>query len=175
MSLATWIQQVKVKEILLIIVLLIIVIGNFFDVIEDFDSTNTQFFFIIQILTIILSIGGMYLLLMVLFNSHREVSLLSNKISQVEKQHEESIQKIKTLAKAYNLQIIEQFKHWELSSKEQEIALQLLKGLSLKEIAELRFRSEKTVRQQASSIYRKSEVSGRNEFSAWFFEDLLSS
>jgi hypothetical protein len=32
---------------------------------------------------------------------------------------------------------------------------------------------EKTVRQQASSIYKKAGVSGRHAFSAWFIEDIL--
>ena len=34
-------------------------------------------------------------------------------------------------------------------------------------------RGRKTVRQQASSVYRKAGVTGRNELAAWFFEDML--
>jgi DNA-binding CsgD family transcriptional regulator len=49
----------------------------------------------------------------------------------------------------------------------------LLKGLSLKEIAAIRNTLEKTVRQQASSIYKKAELNGRHAFSAWFIEDIL--
>jgi len=45
----------------------------------------------------------------------------------------------------------------------------MLKGLSLKEIAECRSTHEKTVRKQAV----KSNLSGRHELSAWFFEDML--
>lgn len=66
-----------------------------------------------------------------------------------------------------------QFGVWELSPSEQEIGRMLLKGFSLKEIAMLRGTAEKTIRQQASSIYQKSGVSGRHAFSAWFLEDLL--
>ena len=51
--------------------------------------------------------------------------------------------------------------------------IMMLKGLSFREIAELRETREKTVRQQASSVYRKSGVTSRNELAAWFFEDLL--
>jgi len=53
------------------------------------------------------------------------------------------------------------------------VALLLLKGLSFEEIASVRDTKEKTVRQQASSIYRKSGLNGRHEFAAWFFEDFL--
>ena len=66
-----------------------------------------------------------------------------------------------------------QFEHWKLSAAEREIALLLLKGLSLKDIAGVRQTSERTVRQQALGIYKKSGLAGRAELSAFFLEDLL--
>jgi DNA-binding CsgD family transcriptional regulator len=66
-----------------------------------------------------------------------------------------------------------QFRGWELTPAEREVALLLLKGLSLKEIAELRATSERTVRQQSLGIYRKSGLAGRAELAAFFLEDLL--
>jgi len=66
-----------------------------------------------------------------------------------------------------------QFDDWGLTQTEKEVAMLLLKGLSFKEIAAVRDTLEKTVRQQASSIYRKSGLGGRHAFSAWFIEDLL--
>lgn len=62
---------------------------------------------------------------------------------------------------------------WKLTSSEKEIAFLLLKGLSSKEIAEIRNTNEKTVRTQATSIYSKAGLSGRSELSAFFLEDLL--
>jgi DNA-binding CsgD family transcriptional regulator len=67
----------------------------------------------------------------------------------------------------------QQFDDWGLSKSEKEVGLLLLKGLSLKEIAIVRGTAEKTIRQQASSVYQKSGVSGRHAFSAWFIEDFL--
>jgi len=67
-----------------------------------------------------------------------------------------------------------QFNDWKLTTSEQEIVVLLLKGLSFREVAQLRNTTEKTVRQQASHVYRKSGVSGRHELAAWFFEDMLS-
>jgi len=66
-----------------------------------------------------------------------------------------------------------QFSEWILTDSEKEVGWLLLKGLSLKEIAIVRSTQEKTVRQQASSIYKKAGVSGRHAFSAWFIEDIL--
>lgn len=69
--------------------------------------------------------------------------------------------------------IASQFERWGLSSAEREVALLLLKGLAHKEIADVRGTSEKTVRQQALSAYRKAGLAGRAELSAFFLEDLL--
>lgn len=69
--------------------------------------------------------------------------------------------------------VTRQFSEWQLTGSEIEVGWLLLKGLSLKEIAIVRNTQEKTVRQQASSIYKKSGVSGRHAFSAWFIEDIL--
>lgn len=69
--------------------------------------------------------------------------------------------------------ISSQFSDWKLTASEREVGLLLLKGFSLKEIAALRGTSEKTIRQQASSVYKKSGLSGRHAVSAWFIEDIL--
>ncbi|RLA03305.1 MAG: DNA-binding response regulator [Gammaproteobacteria bacterium] len=69
--------------------------------------------------------------------------------------------------------VTRQFSEWSLTGSEIEVGWLLLKGLSLKEIAMVRSTQEKTVRQQASSIYKKAGVSGRHAFSAWFIEDIL--
>ena len=66
------------------------------------------------------------------------------------------------------------FKDWQLSASEKEIALLLIKGLSIQEIAEIRVTKPGTIKSQCSSIYRKSNVKGRNELVAYFVEDLLA-
>jgi DNA-binding NarL/FixJ family response regulator len=67
-----------------------------------------------------------------------------------------------------------QFAQWGLSPSESEIALLLIKGLSMKEVAEARQVKEKTIRQQATSVYAKSGYAGRHELAAHFIEDLIS-
>jgi DNA-binding CsgD family transcriptional regulator len=49
-----------------------------------------------------------------------------------------------------------------------------LKGLSLKEIAQIRATSERTIRAQARALYAKAGLSGRAALSAFFLEDLLA-
>ena len=60
---------------------------------------------------------------------------------------------------------------WRLALAEKETAL--LKGLSHKRNARLTSRSERTVRQHAVSVYRKSELAGRAELAGFFLDDLL--
>ena len=50
----------------------------------------------------------------------------------------------------------------------------LIKGLSMKEISFAREVKEKTIRQQATSVYAKSGYAGRHELAAHFIEDLMS-
>lgn len=69
--------------------------------------------------------------------------------------------------------IDQQLSKWKLSTAEKEVAFLLLKGMSLKEIAEIRNTAEKTARVQSMAIYSKSGLSGRSELSAFFLEDLL--
>jgi len=67
-----------------------------------------------------------------------------------------------------------QFADWSLSPSECEVALLLIKGLSMKEISLAREVKEKTIRQQATGIYAKSGYAGRHELVAHFIEDLMS-
>ncbi len=67
-----------------------------------------------------------------------------------------------------------QFNRWNLTEAEREVALLLIKGLSHKEIATVRAVSERTVREQARSVYSKAGLTGRASLSAFFLEDLLA-
>ena len=69
--------------------------------------------------------------------------------------------------------IHEQFNRWQLTKAEAEVGLLLLKGLSHKEIAAVRGTGERTAKEQARALYRKSGLSGRSTLSSFFLEDLL--
>jgi DNA-binding CsgD family transcriptional regulator len=69
--------------------------------------------------------------------------------------------------------IARQFGDWQLTDAERDVALQLLKGFTHKEIAAATDRSERTVRQHAVAVYRKAGLSGRAALAAFFLGDLL--
>lgn len=83
---------------------------------------------------------------------------------------ERLIKKRATLRDLLNWQLIE----WELTEAEGQIAAELLKGTAIKVIAGRRKTSEHTVRQQASTVYHKSGLQGRSEFSAFFLNELFA-
>lgn len=80
----------------------------------------------------------------------------------------------RTLLKGLGDAIDEQFKLWNLTEAEREVALLLLKGLSLKEVAQVRSTSERTIRAQARALYAKAGLTGRAALSAFFLEDLMA-
>jgi DNA-binding CsgD family transcriptional regulator len=82
----------------------------------------------------------------------------------------ESQQHLRGLSDAIDRQL----DRWGLSAAEREVALLLLKGLTHKDLAEVRGTSERTARQQALAVYRKAGLAGRAELSAFFLEDLLT-
>jgi len=69
--------------------------------------------------------------------------------------------------------IQKQFADWRLTASECDVATLMLKGLSHKEIAQVRNSSAATVRQQAAAIYGKSGLASRAELAAYFLEDLF--
>jgi DNA-binding CsgD family transcriptional regulator len=166
-------KQIKIKELVLITMLLIVIVINTVDFLKDIQQGDEILHIALEILTVCLSIWGIVMLFRMIKSRKEEISILNKKVEKVESDLELSHSKLKEIGREYNKYITKQFEVWSLTPSEKEVALVLLKGLSFKEIAVVRDTKEKTVRQQASTIYRKSSVAGRHEFSAWFFEDML--
>ena len=82
-------------------------------------------------------------------------------------------EEVRDLMKGLAEALDQQFDRWRLSPAEKEVALLLLKGLSHKDIAEVRSVTEATARQQARSVYKKAGLSGRHDLAAFFLEDLM--
>lgn len=70
--------------------------------------------------------------------------------------------------------IEERFTDWGLTPAERDVALFAIKGMSTQEIADLRGVSEGTIKAQTNAIYRKADVTGRNQLLSIFIEELLA-
>lgn len=159
------------KDKIIASILLIIMLLNATDVFVDF-GLNVPVWHIVQesFLVLLSAIGFVWL---VVDMRKRTVSLhtLAHELTQATKQINTLHNTMARERKQYSEVIKGQFEQWSLTSVEQEVGFLLLKGLSLREIASVRNTKEATVRQQASNLYSKSNLMGRHEFSAWFFED----
>lgn len=154
-------SSVSLKHYLPAIVLVAATLFFAYDIIADLlDDSESPFHIAVESI-VFLSITS------ILFVELRRVSHLSRDISR---------EQIKTARLSGELLAVmkNQFSLWELSPSESEIALLLIKGLSMREISEARQVKEKTIRQQATSIYSKSGHAGRHELAAHFIEDLMN-
>jgi putative tricarboxylic transport membrane protein len=98
---------------------------------------------------------------------------LSRRLAEAEEHSRQSSAETQDILRGLSDQIDRQFEKWGLTAAEREIALLMLKGLRHKEIASVRGTSERTVRQQALTIYKKAGLEGRADLTAFFLEDLL--
>ena len=155
------------KETILILILGIVVIASGADLVADLSHGADTEHVIKETVVVVLSILAIAWLLLGLHRQQLEIQSLQRELAAPPGKY------VVEARRKLGHVVAQQFSEWGLTDSEREVGWLLLKGLSLKEIALVRQTQEKTVRQQASSIYRKSGVSGRHAFSAWFIEDIL--
>ncbi len=161
----------KEKFIILLIIIISLNIYEFYEDLRDYE--HTLFHLSLELGVILISISGIIFLLLEVWQRQRQIEQLRQQLTTTRVHLDEVHEKVKQASRQYAKVIQEQFMQWDLTGSEKEVAMLLLKGLSFEEIALLRATKEKTVRQQASSIYRKSGLNGRYALAAWFFEDFL--
>ncbi len=106
-------------------------------------------------------------------HARQQVRELATRLEETRKEAERWRNEARDALDELGAAIDREFERWQLTAAEKEVALLLLKGLSHKEIAEVRSITEATARQQARAVYRKGGLSGRHDLSAFFLEDLL--
>lgn len=104
---------------------------------------------------------------------HREAAELAEELDVTRAEANRWRNEARDLMNGLAAALDQQFDRWSLSPAEKEVALLLLKGLSHKDIAEVRSVTEATARQQARAVYKKAGLSGRHDLAAFFLEDLM--
>lgn len=163
----------RTKEAVLIIIFAMVIIASAVDLLADI-SHGTSIEHVIREAAIVAI--SMVVIVWVLFDLRQqtlEIRVLKNELEGRDKHGATPKKYVLEARKRLGNVVTQQFSEWKLTGSEADVGWLLLKGLSMKEIAMVRSTLEKTVRQQAPSIYKKSGVQGRHAFSAWFIEDIL--
>ena len=170
------------KEMFLITILILIALPYGYEFAHEFNEDYHSWWDIfLEGSVMLLALSGIIFLMWDIHQRQKEMETLQAqlRLTRTDLQHahanlSELNDKLQHASRQYGQVIQEQMQAWDFTPSEKEVALLLLKGLSFEEIATIRDTKEKTVRQQATAIYRKSGLNGRHEFAAWFFEDFLS-
>lgn len=161
------------EAVILIFIFAIVVIASGADLVADLSHGADTGHIVKEAIIIGISIIAIAWLLLGLHQQRLEIKSLQQELDAVTTSKEPPKKYVLEARKNLGNVVTQQFSEWTLTGSEIEVGWLLLKGLSLKEIAIVRSTQEKTVRQQASAIYRKAGISGRHAFSAWFIEDIL--
>lgn len=95
-------------------------------------------------------------------------------IAQMRADARKDAQTIRSLSGALSDVIAEQFRSWDLTPAEEEVAWFTIKGFSISEISDLRGTRDGTIKAQSTAIYKKAGVNSRAQLLALFVDELVS-
>lgn len=138
---------------------------------SSFDDVLLE---LVESLPVIITSVGLAILFQVTQRQHEEQMALIRDLDVARVQGQRWRSEARLLIDGLGKAMDEQFTRWNLTQAERDVALLLMKGLSVKEVATVRATNERTVRSQARTLYSKAGLSGRAALSAFFLEDLLA-
>jgi DNA-binding CsgD family transcriptional regulator len=165
-------EQVQLNLILTLI-FTAVVIGGVVDIILDGPDQWLSVHVVFEVILVGLSLGSALYLGRGWYRSMRSVEVLEGALEERQAERDAWRESARQALEGLGAAIDRQLGEWQLTRTERETALAILKGLSHKTIAKWSGRSERTVRQHAVAVYRKSGLDGRAELSAFFLEGLL--
>lgn len=153
--------------------IVLIIAFTSYDIIVDLNEGVSFDHVMHEFSILVFSVGLMILQLRSSFRKTQYISQIKDELLKVTSEREEFKNKVAVHSNFFSQAVDDQFNAWHLTASEKDIAILLIKGLSMKEIASVRNSQESTVRQQSTSIYRKSHCENRLQLAAFFLEDLF--
>ncbi len=163
----------KKERLIISGILLLISLMTTFDLLTDLKEGVVWWHVAIEGSVAVIALIGVYFLIKGTFTLRKSLKKERELSAMLTEENSHRKKSSKKFLDGLSKSIDTQLEKWQLTKSEKEVAFLLIKGFSLKEIAEYRSTAEKTTRAQATSIYAKSGVSGRSQLSAFFLEDLL--
>jgi len=144
------------------------------DIVGDYRDGVPWSHLFVEVLILTLSLAGIVYFGRLYYQfAQSKINSLTQGLALANHQAQQWREANRELIAGLAVQIQKQFDTWQLTRAEAEVGMLMLKGLSHAEIANVRNASERTIRDQARAVYRKSGMTGRTELSAFFLEDLL--
>lgn len=145
----------------------------FLDIVQELSSGLGVEFVILEIAICLSSFIGFFSMLRKYLQEKNVSANLNEELANLRIDSAHWRKKVQLISSQFSDALEEQLEEWWLSSSEKEITILLMKGMSAKEIAELRGISEKTVRTHLTSVYKKSKLNNRYELAAYFLDGLV--
>lgn len=152
---------------------LAIVIGGVADLILDQPSTLLSLHVLLEIAMVSISLIAATYLAQGWYRSRALLAEVGREAEELDRQRQQWQDRAGRLLEGLGSELGRQFDSWGLTAVERRTALLILKGLSHKRIARSTGTSERTVRQHAVAVYRKSGLAGRAELAGFFLETLF--
>jgi DNA-binding CsgD family transcriptional regulator len=162
-------------DLIVTLVLLAVVSGGVTDIILDAPQGLWTFHVALEAGLVIVSLGSALYLGRGWYRAQFVLERVRSDMVVQEADRDAWRARAKTLLEGLGAAINERLEAWKLTPVERQTAILLLKGYSHKQIAHSARRSERTVRQHAVAVYRKSGLHGRAELAAFFLDGLLES
>lgn len=113
----------------------------------------------IEVTEVVFALLGFFSGMVATIRFYRDNSRLTRRVGNVQKKFDTLVADI--------------FNEWQLTEAESEIALLLIKGFSISEISNIREKSEGTVKNQCSAVYRKAGVSSKQQLVSNVLDTLI--
>lgn len=167
-------MEFKREKKLIAILLAPMTIFYLYDLLKDWSGGAHSSHLVFEVCSVIIGVGlTAWLWVSSLNKAHNINQALHQELHSVSEESKHWKSEASTYLQGLSIKIDEQFNRWKLTPAEKDVGLLMLKGLSNKEIADIRSTTERTVKEQTSSIYQKTGLASRAQLSAFFLEDLL--
>lgn len=150
----------------------LIVIGGVVDLILDGPTTLLSFHVVFELGLVSVSLIAATYLARGWYRAQTRLAESEEESERRDRERAEWQERAGAVLRGLGVELSGQFEAWALTPAERRTALMLLKGLSHKRIARLTGTSERTVRQHAVAVYRKSGLGGRAVLAGFFLESL---
>lgn len=167
--------ELKKDKVFFLSSLFLIVVGilSIIDVFMDSSDQLSPFHILGEFILIGLSLLGSAFFIYQAVLHRTQANELRTQVKDLKLQNSRYLEQVQKIKKGLSEAIDTEFESWNLTPTEKEVGIMIIKGLSYSEISNIRNISEKTARNQGSSILAKSGLKNKNELIAYFLEDLL--